>query len=526
MRFLLDEGFDVETVAPSGQYEGLSPLHVACVLGHTSAFNLLIDRGADVSAKTYPGGENSWRTGRTGLHLAVERNHGYLCNVIVSTNRSLVNTRDTHGLTPLHVACMKGHLSVSRLLLRSGSDVNIQDNNNMTPLLCAILYRQLPSAKLLTPKSDLSLKCNLEFGNGLTPLHLSTLLRESELVQVLLHHGSDPLQLADNVPVNAWMYARERLGPMHMASLHGDVDVLEILSQRATIKDAVTSHVSPLSLAVANNQYQMVRYLVATGSDVNHRCTVGEKTGYTALHVAADEGRADIIELLLLHGADPDIRTLTESGEPDKSALVLSYQRGHIDAMKVLLPRTKMELWEHRECNPLVEAAVKGQTGLWQELLNAKVKYLRDRGRLRMTEPVVFDVCGDNEASDSLCTRDDITRDGAGNLVIRIAASHRYINVIMMIFRCLDPDEPLDKLFHQAIANHLTFPVVSLLMLQSVKTTGRNEFGYSVLHTATEHNNIAAAQALLLVNSVCLKPISKGGKPDICVVGCTQYSLI
>ncbi|XP_064614539.1 putative ankyrin repeat protein RF_0381 [Liolophura sinensis] len=429
-------------------------------------------------------------------------------------NTSVVNIRDMHGLTPLHVACIHGHLSVVRLVLRSGANVNIQDNNNMTPLLQAILHRQLPSAKLLMAKSDLSVKCNLEFGNGLAPLHLATVLRESDLVQELLDHDSDPLQLADNVPVNAWMYTRERLGPMHIASLNGDVDVFELLSRRAIIKDAVTNRVSPLSLAVANNQYQMVRYLVATGSDVNHRVTVDEKAGYTALHVAADEGRTDIVEFLLLHGADPNIRTLTASGMPDKSALVLAYQRGHFDTMNVLLSRTKLELWEHRESNPLVEAAVRGQTDLWQELLNAKVQYLRDRGKLRITEPVVFDICSDHErpyeASDSLSTPDDITRNDAGNVVIRLAASHRYVHVMTMLFKCLDPDQPIDELLHLAVADHLAFPVLSLLVVHGVDTTCRNEFGYSALHTATEHNNIAAAQALLLVNSACEWPIRKG----------------
>jgi ankyrin repeat protein len=41
---------------------------------------------------------------------------------------------NANGFTPLHVACLKGHLGIVRLLLASGADLTVTSVNSKTPL--------------------------------------------------------------------------------------------------------------------------------------------------------------------------------------------------------------------------------------------------------------------------------------------------------------------------------------------------------------------------------------------------------
>jgi ankyrin repeat protein len=47
---------------------------------------------------------------------------------------SSVNLCDTHGYTPLHVACRNGHIDIVNILLKCNSSVNLCDTHGYTPL--------------------------------------------------------------------------------------------------------------------------------------------------------------------------------------------------------------------------------------------------------------------------------------------------------------------------------------------------------------------------------------------------------
>lgn len=49
----------------------------------------------------------------------------------------LVNVKDNAGWTPLHEACLRGHLETAKFLIFSGADINILSNCGTTPLIDA-----------------------------------------------------------------------------------------------------------------------------------------------------------------------------------------------------------------------------------------------------------------------------------------------------------------------------------------------------------------------------------------------------
>jgi ankyrin repeat protein len=78
---------------------------------------------------------------------------------------------------------------------------------------------------------------------------------------------------------------------------------------------------------VAAGEKDIVLYLLEKGADPNVR----ENSGYTPLHIAAQNGDVDIIRALLFNGAD-----LQAIGEDGKKPLDMAIERDHKEAILLL----------------------------------------------------------------------------------------------------------------------------------------------------------------------------------------------
>jgi ankyrin repeat protein len=123
---------------------------------------------------------------------------------------------------------------------------------------------------------------------GFTPLGLAAFLGGPETVRVLLEHGADPDDDADN-----------QFG------------------------------VRPVNAAAAAHDRETMRLLLAAGADANAR----QQGGFTPLHEAAHTDDVEMAKLLLDHGADPalaadDGRDSARMAADDGSTGVIELLRG------------------------------------------------------------------------------------------------------------------------------------------------------------------------------------------------------
>ena len=93
--------------------------------GHLSVVELLISRGARVSAKN--------RGDDTPLHNAAQCGHIDVIMCLVK-NKSQINAQNEHGNAALHYACFSNYEEVARHLVRNGGYISLCNKYNQTPL--------------------------------------------------------------------------------------------------------------------------------------------------------------------------------------------------------------------------------------------------------------------------------------------------------------------------------------------------------------------------------------------------------
>lgn len=112
--------------------DGWTPLHLAALFGRLEAARLLMNKGAEVSARSGNAMENS------PLHAAAAGRAADVAKLLIERGAS-PNARQNGGWTPLHAAAQNGDVAFARVLIDSGADVSIRADNQQSALDLALL---------------------------------------------------------------------------------------------------------------------------------------------------------------------------------------------------------------------------------------------------------------------------------------------------------------------------------------------------------------------------------------------------
>ena len=113
---------------------------------------------------------------------------------------------------------------------------------------------------------------------------------------------------------------------LHLAAAFGTPEAVQLLLERGAAVDAVSTNAQknqPLHAVLALGRNPVtIGMLLEAGADPNARQT----GGYTAIFSAAAANRRDLVELLVVHGADPAILN-----DFCQSAAGFARERGHVE---------------------------------------------------------------------------------------------------------------------------------------------------------------------------------------------------
>ncbi|RDW59222.1 hypothetical protein BP5796_12146 [Coleophoma crateriformis] len=201
---------------------------------------------------------------------------------------------------PLHVAAYLGLSGYAQHLIASGSNVNAQDAEDCTALVYAAEQGHADIVALLLSNSA---NTNSHDHDGDSPLHLAASHNRVDVTKLLLAAGMSPKRKKSKCTPELIL---EQLGddsdqtPLQYACRRGHTQIITLFLEHIDDNDACRC----LLWSVQSRKPEAVRVILQTGKapvDV----FVG---GRTALAIAADLMEPDLMEVLLQHGADPNLR--------------------------------------------------------------------------------------------------------------------------------------------------------------------------------------------------------------------------
>uniref|UniRef100_A0A8C1Y3G5 Ankyrin repeat domain 52 n=1 Tax=Cyprinus carpio TaxID=7962 RepID=A0A8C1Y3G5_CYPCA len=297
---------------------GHTALYMAALRGHGPCVELLLLQGASyairehihrwtplhavvgseecVSALLVHGAFSLCRDvyGRSPLHLAASCGHAWLLRPLLdaaSLSDPLDSLLDYSAYTPTHWAAYHGHNDCLEALLEYRPS-SFQEGNTFTPLHCALIAGHDGAARLLVETMGTEIM-NLIDGKGRTPLHASAYAGNVAALQLALTCGSD---------VNSVDYSGR--SALMLAAENGHTSAVDFLLHQAGAVLSLLDINSNSALHIAcRRSHEMCALLILAEIDDPTLINSTNTALQTPLHIAARNGLATVVEVLLTRGA-------------------------------------------------------------------------------------------------------------------------------------------------------------------------------------------------------------------------------
>ena len=220
----------------------------ACRTGDTWTIKLLLEYGADATAKTNV-------HGYTPLHIAAMRGQIESLKILLATGTeeeisAKLGATNTAGDTLLHAAAANGRSNTCKFLIDQGMTPNVLNCTFHTPLHLATVKSSLASVKAIVEGGLTKEYINHKNNEARTALHESATLGNILITEYLLENGA-----LDSI--NEKDFAGET--PMHGAVRNKHDQIVKMLRQKYdanhTIRNTVGESAFSLALHQKNHNY-------------------------------------------------------------------------------------------------------------------------------------------------------------------------------------------------------------------------------------------------------------------------------
>ena len=317
VEIVLNEGVDINIPGKSNR----TPLLWASLTASGKFIETLIDLGADVNAQRTDDKVAS-------LYLAAYWNN-YMAVDILLKHGADVGHLDISETT-IHACARKGSLSISRLLIDSGCDINLRNNEGQTALYLAVKNKHKYMVKfLLESKADVNMKYN-----------------ENASERIYLVRGKDRGKLA-------WHYVQveKALLPLFLRRTNGgSLDVADFgrFLKSGWGKDPpenVRKNINEMGATFLDTQSQTVLHVASKSASleivdllVKHKADINanDVDGFTPLHLAAMYGNIQVVKKLVELDADVNLKV------GGKDATDLAQMNEETEIMEYLKPKRSL----------------------------------------------------------------------------------------------------------------------------------------------------------------------------------------
>lgn len=306
-------------------------LMLACENGHEQVVRLLLAHKADVMVYS----ETGWNC----FHYAAESGHSEVSSLLIeefpqlrdSTIRGAANCPPyDSGKTALMLASQFGKVEVVRTLFSHKADVMLRSEEGCDVLLYAARSDDLKVLELIIEAVVISVVDASSLWWQRTLIWASEIGHLSVVGMLLKYKIDVTLQFGDGHNC------------LHLAAKNGHFEFLEAILAKDTegfVNSTTSAGETALMLAAQKGDVEVAKILLKYKASV-----LGcDEYGWNCLHFAASKGNAKLMLEILNH---PDLEKLVDSKtKAGRTALILAAENGYADVVKLLI---------HKNCNELL----------------------------------------------------------------------------------------------------------------------------------------------------------------------------
>jgi len=247
------------------------------------------------------------------------------------------------GELPFHIACQKGDLSLVKVFLAQGFDMNVGDNFGTTGFHYACIHGKLNVVQFLLQEG---FDMNVRDYEGETGFYLACSNRELNVAQFLLQQGFD-------------MYGGDDdgLSSFHLACENNADAVHTLLQLGFDMNTSDYLGYTGFHFACIQGCLRVVKFLIQKGIDMNVR----DGDGDTGFHDACLNGNVNVVQFLVQQGFE-GINEVNSNGKSGLETLITCNDRYTLSNNELFMPCLLL----------LIEAGAQlNEHDLFEELISA-----------------------------------------------------------------------------------------------------------------------------------------------------------
>src|SRR5690606_15598562 len=325
VRRLLEAGADVN----AANRTGTTPLLLASIAGDAEMIRLMLDAGADPN-QTFTNGE-------TALMMAARTGRADAIEVLIEHGAEVDARERLRGTTALMWAAAYSNPEAVRALLEAGADYAARSavvSRGRGPYLAPSARSRIEEYERGVGQAGRSIPVSLDDEVDFSDDDLADDADAPGADRAPAAEDEDDTAEAEDDAGLAFGGGRQQpkdaggLTALIFAAREGDLESVKLLLEAgADVNQTSEFGWTALLTATQNRYYRLGKYLLEQGADPN----IANKNGWNPLYIATDnrniEGgdyptrkpdmdHLEYIELLLEHGADPNLRLALDCGRP------------------------------------------------------------------------------------------------------------------------------------------------------------------------------------------------------------------